>query len=199
VAIHVLFDPTDFITDATGFQLFANLLFGSNGASEWIPELLCGSPTQYPAYANTVWDENLDDGFDSGNVAVQYDANLATGTTTFSAGSASAHYAGESGGTVGSVAVRAQAQGSGAVIWSDLTITFWDGSEVGESLTLATGATAETSDTATGVEEQMLVITPERSGYDHVTVSGTLRMQAGSDYVPESADLFGQILINPAA
>jgi hypothetical protein len=198
--IYMLYDPTDFLTTLSGFRTFANLLFGANGTDEYMPELGTGTTSSYSS-SSCLWDGDLGDGFDSGSVAVTYDANFRGGDTTLAAGDATpvSHNAG-SGGRIGSVILTARASTQGEVDWCNITVTFyWDGASMGESVFVSDGPSANASNTATGQEEQILTVTPQASGYDRVVLSGTLRMQGEANVWPGPADLLGQILIMPEA
>jgi hypothetical protein len=197
VAIYEFFDPTWYASNATGFRCFADILFGANGALPWmVPEVTAGSSTENADSASTVWDEDLEDGFDSGQIGVNFAADLSSGTTTLTAGSGAAvSHAGPTGGAVGSVLIRAAAQVDGDVEWSGLTITFWNDEVAVE--TISPGG-FEADGTSSSSDEQILRVTPSASGCDRVTVTGSLRMHAAPQAYLESTSLFGQILVKPA-
>jgi hypothetical protein len=202
VAYYALLDPSGSLSDPSGYRLFADLLAGTNGSFAWAPELYVGSTSDDATSAQRMWDGNLDDGFDSDSVFVSFDASLASGSATLSTSTADsspdASYTGTTGGTIGSVLIRAGAQVPGDVDWSDISVTFWNGSQQGETINISAGPDANAADSSTGVAEQTLVVTPASSNYNHVTVSGALRMQAPTGVWPGGNDLFGQILIMPA-
>ena len=201
MAIVELFDPTAYLTHPSGLDLFADLIFGTNGSFAWVPELALGNDPETAAYGSATWDADLSDGFDSGQVYVSFDANLSAGTAilvTSNEASSPMTQTGLGRGTIGSVEIRARVQTAATVVWSDLSISFWNGDVAAETVDLANGATADL-DAGGAVEEQRLVVTPENAGYDRVTVIGTLHMRAGPDVFPDMADLFGQILVTPSA
>jgi hypothetical protein len=201
MAICELLDPTGYLTQASGWSYFADLLFGSNGSFPWASELYVGPDSETAAYGSATWDPDLSDGFDSGQVGVSFDANLTAGTATLSTSnetSSPVTYTGVGTGTIGSVEIRAKVQTAGEVAWSDISIAFWHGDTMGETLSVGAGAVANL-DAPGSAEEQRLVVTPSDLSYDRVTVSGTLQMTAGPDIYPDWADLFGQILVMPAA
>jgi hypothetical protein len=199
--VETLFTTSD-IADASGFRLFADLLFGSNGSSSWAPELATGQQTESASYGSMVWDTNMDDGIDSGPVSVRFDANLATGSASLEAGPEGGDpvaYAGVSGGTIGSVVIRAGARVAGEVAWSELSITFWRGDEMAESVSLDATCVANPDDSSTGSELESISVTPTDTTYTRVSVTGSLQMRAADGMYPGWNDLFGQILIMPAA
>jgi hypothetical protein len=201
MAYCIMLDPVDFLMEATGFRMMAKLLVGENGASPRMPELIAGTGWDDAAYGTVFWDRDITDGFDSDSVAVAYEANLSNGTAYLfaeSEGGMEATYTGERGGTIESVVVTAAAKVPGSASWRHLTVSFWRGDEVGEIVEITEDFVANPDDSSTGVEEQALVITPERRDYDHLILSGVLRLKGGPDVTPCWDDLFAQIFINPA-
>jgi hypothetical protein len=201
MACYALLGPTASISDPSGYSLFADYTAGSNGSFAWVPELHAGSSSSDSVGTQATWDDDLEDGFDTGYVAVGFDANLSAGTATVTADTdspATTTYSGATGGSIGSVQIRAGAQLAGNVKWSQLSITFWQGTQQGEALTIGSGPQIDTTESSSGTGEQVLVVTPESGAYDHVTITGVLRMEAPVGSYPAYSDLFAQILIMPA-
>lgn len=192
-----LFDPTWYITNPTGFDLFGDLLFGANGMAPWTYELAAGSTPTDSAGGGILWDGDLEDGFDSGEVDITFDADLSDGSVEMTAGGASVAYDGQSGGTIGSVVIRAGADVAGFAEFTRLTIKFWDDGVVFETATIG-GVSADTAESTTGVAEQQLVVTPASSSCERVTMAGVFRMSAAPEAMPDVSSLFGQILITKA-
>jgi hypothetical protein len=172
------------------------MMFGSNGSSYWTPEVSTGQSASNAANGTVTWDDNLEDGFLT-NSDVTFDANLSTGVTHLSAGDSSLTFNGQSGGTIGSVRIRAASQTNGSVEWSGVSILFWSGNHVVETVN-AGSVFADATQSLTGAAEQVVVVTPGSTSCNRVTVTGSLHMEASADAYLEANSLFGQILIAPA-
>ena len=200
--IHYLFDPSGTLADLGCYWLFGEARFGGNGVSWMPPELVVGTGPDDMSGGRITWDEDLSDGLNSGQVAIEFDVDLTSGDATLEAsngGSSSpASFSGSSGGVaIGSIVIRAGTQVHAEVSWSNLTITCWNGDVASESVSISAGAQVDTTNSTTGVGEQMLVVEPKENYFDRVTVSGTLSFQASSAVCPSWTDLFGQIYIMP--
>lgn len=198
---YTLLDPTDFISNPVNYLLYAAARYGTNGDFYPAPEMGCGGPGQEDeASMRRTWDPDLSDGFDSGYVSMSLDADLGDGIATWGVNGdldGPVTYSFAPGDTVASVRITAGTQVPGTAEWSDLTITFYDQDVQQDSITIADGPSVDTTQSTGGVGEQILVVTPDSTLYDRVSVSGTFRMTHAPDVYPAPSDLFGQIYIIP--
>jgi hypothetical protein len=198
MAYCMLFDPTSTLSQITDFATFAEARFGGNGMFWMPPELVAGTASGTTA-GRATWDSDLSDGLDTGDVAFAFEADLATGETSFATdieGSSAAEGGSQAGAGLSSVLIRVGTQVQSKVSWSALTITFWDADSAGESISIPAGVEIDTTQSSTGVGERLLAVTPESQKWDRVTVSGSLRFEAEAGTCPGWCDLFGQIFIN---
>jgi hypothetical protein len=195
VAYCILFDPTSTLSSVYG-DLYASIQSGSNGSFAWAPEL-CLDTFTGTTTGQQLWDDDLEDGFDSGVVGVALDTNAggSGGTVVLHTESACASTVSSDGGGiwVQGVIIRAVAQVPGEVSWSDVTVSFYNGDELGETVCIAEGPDAKL--TGSGTAEQRMLVEIADGGYDRVVVSGSLRMQGASGVTPAWGDLFGDIQV----
>ena len=195
-----LLEQTDFLSNPVNYFLFALARFGANG--EWYPapEVVCGGAGEENfATSRVTWDEDLSDGLDSDYVAVALDADLGDGTASWDVeGADSVDFDQAADAVVGSVRIVAATQVPGTATWSNLTITFYEDDVAQETVTVG-GPGVDTTESSTGIGEQVLVVTPDSATYDRVSVCGLFRMSAAPEVYPGESDIFGQILVTPQA
>jgi hypothetical protein len=207
MAYSLLFDPSGTLSELCGYSLFGDARFGCNGSAFFAPEIVAGDSQGGLAGTNVLWDADLSDGLDSDATAFVFDGNLATGSASMAVDAEGASpSAFDGGGTanrvgsdaIGSVLIRAGAQAPGSVTFEGLTLTFYKQGIEQEVVNLSGGPQATSADSSSGMEEQILQVTPGVSGCDRVVVTGSIRLQAAADSYLGWDDLFGQVLIMPA-
>ena len=188
MGIYAFFQPSDYITNPSGYSLFAEARFGGNGTFFLPPELAGGSSSEASAYELEVWDTDLSDGLDSGGVALQIDANMDGGTVGLdasTAGSSVLSYDGDDNlGTIGSVLIRAGSTVAGSVTFSDVSVTFWKDGVQQDTVNVGGVAPTRPAHRRAALAEQIVSVTSAVSGCDRVTVSGVVRLQAGAGVIP---------------
>ena len=199
MAYCVLFDPTGFLSDLSGYRLFGDVRFGSNGSVYLPPALALGSSSSDCVGEHVMWDDNLSDGVDTDVMGIQVAADLTAGTAQLSTGGAFTQYSGTTGGTIGEVIIRAATTVPGTITWSSVSVQFGDGNTPGETLFLSSEVIANNMAGQNEAAEQILVITPTNTNYDRVVVSAEFRMQVAPGVCPGPTDIFGQVLIMPGA
>jgi hypothetical protein len=199
---------SDTISDIMGYSLYAEAVPGSNGDPNGSPTYDMGTDPSTASYGYNTWDANAsyDTGFDTGSTGFDLDANLGSanlgsGSDTLSVDSAGEiSYTGSGSQSIGSVKIRAGAQVPGVVSWTNLTIEFYQGSTMADSLTVSQGPAVDTTpSSSSGTAEQILTVTPASSStaYTRVTVVGTIRMQTPAGSMPGPDDLFCQVFVMP--
>lgn len=196
---YVMQGPTETLSNIADFCLQSTARFGGNGTSWLPPELVASTPTTQLATSRVLWDDDLTDGLDTSQVYFAFEADFSWGTTTSfdvdNGSSTPLSYTGEFDGATGPVIIRAGAQVPADVSFSGLTITFWEGASLGEVLCLSQGPHIDTTNSETGVGEQILVVTPGSPKWNRITVTGTLQFTAAPEVMPSYCDIFGQVLI----
>lgn len=199
-------DPvSDSITELSGYLLYAEAIPGSNGDSTGIPTYDLGADPEDASYGYNVWDEGVadgdtSDGFDTGSQPFAFDSDMAGGSNSLDVASAGA-ISYDTGGSqsIGSVIVRAGIQTIGVATWNNVTIAFYQGSTLADTLTLDGPAVDTTPANSPDEAEQILLVTPDSSStpYTRVTVSGSIQMQTPAGVLPGPDDLFCQVFIFP--
>jgi hypothetical protein len=185
----------DLLMYPTGDDLYANMQVGSNGNTDGDPSLIVGDDQGEENWTWYTWDES-DSGFDTGNVFVNFTAGT-NGSESLTVGSASpVDYTGDSIDTISAVDIQAAVTVPAEASWSDITVEFYNGSTLEQTVDPTSGPSVNTTGTPSSPQqEQILTVTPSESGITSVSVSGTMRMTAGSGVVPGSTGMFCNIYI----
>ncbi len=155
-----------------------------------------------------VWDANLADGFDSGQVAIQLVGNPGGGANgvSFSVQGGSVdplNYSGVTYGTIQKVEVRAKVAAGGLrLTFSDLIVRFYKAGVLVETINVPAQDTpvASTWDTSSPASALFVVrITPENADPDKVVVDANVRLESQSTTLPHASWINGQILVAAAS
>jgi hypothetical protein len=181
----------------SGYGWLAEVRAGGDGdpygASEY--DLLGASE---PVEGRTTWDDDLEDGFDSGNVLVGLRVR-ADGDARFSVADASTGDLTTEGPTssiVDKVIVRLGVQGAQMqAMWSNLTVSFYRNGLLRESLSISAPASALGTEEAP-VQEELLTFMPTDADDDEVVITGAVRLLCAPENVqPDANAIFSQILV----
>ena len=188
------------ITDETGYSAFAEALVGDEGNAWGQPDFRTGADDADTSDGYLMWGGDLyDGGLDTGQMAFQFDANLATGVDVLTVGGSTLVYNGASSGTIGSVNVRVGAFIAAQVSLSYIGVSFYQGGVLQETDS-APGISVDTSDPSSPPAAQsMLMITPASSNDDEVVIAGSLRMFAPIGSYPNGKQIFCDAYVKPAA
>jgi hypothetical protein len=189
--------PLDYSVASFGdFALYMDVRPGSNGDPAGDPSYVLGDDQGEEAWAYKQWDSNLSDGFDTGDVNVQFTGD-SSGQESMTVGSdAPIAYTGDSTGNISSVVFQAGVMIPAEAKFSNITVEFWSGSALRETDTIGVGPDANTINTpATPQAEQILTVTPRFSDCNKVTVSATERMRAPAGTVPATSDMFCDVFV----
>lgn len=188
----------DSLSEISG-TYYGAVLFGDNGYAYGTPTACAGTSSNAPAYTYTAWDNNLDDGVDSGLVefglAINVDGAGAgyfvvrnTAPISFSTGT---------GGSIEQVTVQADVANSYMEMqWQDVTVSFYSGGQLMETVSLGGLSAGALDGSTSGPAESVVTISTNTSNYDGVYVTGHVRLMAAEGMYPNPTDIFGQVTIS---
>ena len=185
----------------TGYSVYAELKIGANGTNEGVAEIQAGNATGSAGFGSTTWDDNVSDGVDSEWVQVRLAAGP-SGVTWTVGDRPPVQVAGSVFGDVLALKVRAAVMGGDRqTSWRDLVARFYtdgESEQPAEQLTLARSRNpvASTIGAAPDAEaDQMVEITPDGYGYQMVTLTASVRIEALGTFLPAPDALFGQVYL----
>ncbi len=185
------------ISAMSDYAMYAEARLGSNGDAWGVSELVVGSDEEDATYSRIVWDDNLDNGFDTGDVSEILHTGTETVATTNSVDDEPITFQSSALGNIQKVQIRALALAAASVSWSQISITFYRGGVAMDSY-IGGAAVSVDKRNATGPvkSEAILEVTPDRFDYDQVVISGSFRMIFDSTTVyPGATDLAGQFFV----
>jgi hypothetical protein len=179
-------------------SLYASMDVGSNGNPYGDPTFAVGDDQGEEVWGFGVWDSNTSDGFDTGNVPVGF-AGASNGNETLQVGSNSPiSYAGDSFDSISSVQFQAAVTVPASASWSNVTVEFYDGSELVDAESASVGPSVNTIATPSSPQaEQVLTVSPPvGSTVTNVVATGTMRMTAPAGTALGSSSMFCNIFVN---
>jgi hypothetical protein len=190
------------ISTISGYAAFASARIGSNGDAFGDPECFTGVSDTSRASGRKTWCADPSAGFDSGWVSIVWTATNAGGSGSIqfqvagcSPGTIS--FAGNSGGTINSVKVRAAVNAANhRASYRNVVVQFFDNpsdTTYAEQITLASSQApvASTMGQTDPVDAEALSnVVPEGSNYGKVRVTADIRFEATDPGVPPADDLF---------
>jgi hypothetical protein len=179
-------------------SLYASMDVGSNGNPYGDPTFAAGDDQGEEVWGFGVWDSNTSNGFDTGNVPVAF-AGASNGNETLEVGqNAPISYAGDSFGSITSVDFQAAVMVPATASWSNITVDFYNGSELVENDSIGTGPAVNTINTPNSPQaEQVLIVSPPvGSTITNVVATGTMRMTAPNAATLGSSSMFCSIFVN---
>jgi hypothetical protein len=193
------YDPTAYFVGQPSSAVDAIAMAGSNGAIGGNPEVVIQNDTSGSA-ARKTWDpSDSDGGMNSGLVAVQLDANLRTGISTWSVAGASTDpvtLSGPSAKTLDIIELYAGGQNfAGQVSWSSVEVKFYANGVLQESGSISEDPSVDAAASSTGVDEQVTEITPNSFADDEAIVTGYIKLACPDGTYPNADDLFIQALV----
>lgn len=190
------------ITEISGYSMYTELRIGSNGDPWGEAEIVSGSSPYDAQYGRIVWDGDLEDGFDSGQLehvltSTVEDEDPETAVVTSDGESGPLTFSTSVYGSVALVQLRALALVAGSASWSNVAIGFYRDNVLVDSYSSAAGLSVDKSSQTGPVEsEALLSVSSQAQGIDKVVISGTFRMSYDSTViVPGAADLAGQFFV----
>lgn len=175
----------------------AELFYGLNGDA-WGPnELVAGTPDNLQG-THVIWDENPDDGVDSGWCSIAMFlrpgvTGLQFGVDQMCVPTSSVADSVE----ISHIDILATVQTQAAIEWSSVTVGFYkDGVHVDEAC-FAGLEVDQTNGTGT-ISQQLARITPTVTGCDQVMITGRVRLTAPEGTYPAEDGIFSQIMIYTA-
>lgn len=186
------------VSDLSG-SCFGCIAFGDNGNADGIPTSAAGNGGDAQVWAYTGWDENLNDGLDSGLVAFKMGMNVAgDGSATLDVGgSGSETFGVGTSQSIHQVTIQAAVSGTQMqMIWGDLKVQFYSHGQLVDEVAVA-GPTADTmSGTSGSAAESVVTVSTSASNYDGVCITGTVRLVAAQGTYPNPTDIFGQVVVS---
>ena len=179
------------MTEVSGWDYMAQLSYGQNG-DMWGPReiTVCG-----PNYETTgeymMWDENPDDGVDSGwrQTGLSFDStSLKWGLE----GIGVTQDVVETDG-IDYIDIRTVTKNQAAMLWKNAMVLFYKDGILTEQVDLGSFG-SDTMDQP-ALDEQILRITPENSDNDKVLISGMVKLMAPEGAYPAEDEIFSQIMI----
>jgi hypothetical protein len=186
----------------SGYKIFADALYGDNGDPNGVPGYDVGASSTDCSSGYIVWEGDIQNGLDSGNVsvdlslppgggtnAVQWDVvGGASGTLTFTS----------TYRTMTKVQLLAGvALGGCKMSWVNATIRFYKAGVLMESISLdsSNNPVADATSQSGSVEIEQITTITASSGYDRVDVSGNIRLQANAGVSPGADDIFADVYV----
>lgn len=189
------------ISQTSGYALYAEARLGGNGDVNGMPELVVGGDGEDASYERICWDDDLTDGFDSGNIAdaltAAFNGSTATTQADRAAGGVPVTFTQSSAGPIDHVELRAMTQAAASARWSDVNIVFYRGGVQMDQYSVVNGPSVDTiGATSDYTAESIFKIIPSGTDYDKVVISGTIRMTFNSpDVIPSGTDLALQAFV----
>jgi hypothetical protein len=184
------------MTDDYAYSLYGSMSVGSNGDPNGDPTMTAGDDQGEEVWGYQVWDSDTSDGFDTGNVPVDFTGDTSGNESLTVGSSGPLTYAGDSFGSISSVQLQAGVQIPASASWSNVVVSFYNGSQLLETDCVASGPSVNTINTpSTPAAEQVLTVIPTAQNATSVSVSGNMRMTSPNGN-PGSADMFCNIFIN---
>jgi hypothetical protein len=190
------------ISTITGYCVYAEAQYGSNGDPSGAPEFDEGGVGGGDISGRIVWDTDTSDGLDSGWVAVVMTAPPGGGSShpaVWAVGGgtpSSLNFAGQTYGTIVSVEIRAGVQIPAEFYWQNILVSFYRNGRMTEQYIQDTGPQViTTGDTPPVAAEQILTVTPQFNNNTQVVISGQIRLVCAEGIIPGADDIFGQIFV----
>jgi hypothetical protein len=184
-------------TAIDGYAVVCDLLVGSDGSPQGVPELSVGSSADNEKTGRLVWDQNLSDGFDSGWVHMEVDVNADGGPqgVLFIVGGVRLSYATPSFDDILGFILRAGVDTSaGSVTFRNIIGEFFRaGSTEADQVITTDDDSASTVGGKTTEAEGLAVVAPDGGGFRQAKVFADVRLQANHFVSP--TDLFGQVFV----
>jgi hypothetical protein len=196
------------ISDVSGYCVFGELRFGSNGNVNGDPEVEAGAVNQTPSSARRQWDNNMNDGLSAGPFSVVFTAEAGGGANAVKwsvqdANPSPLTYSGATYGAITRVRLRAAVQTTALVDWTSVLVRFYKNGRLSDSYPTNGAPTAgPLVDTRGGslpvTAEQILEITPVAGTNTKVIITGTVTLAAPQGVTPDVNDLFAQVFVDTA-
>jgi hypothetical protein len=186
----------------SGYKIFADALYGDNGDPNGVPGYDVGSSPTDCSSGYIVWEGNIEDGLDSGDVSVALSMPPGGGTNAVQwnvVGGASGVLSFTSTyGSISKVQILAGvALGGCKMSWVSTTVRFYKAGVLMESITLnsSNNPVADATSQSGSVEVEQITTITASSGYDQVDISANVRLQANAGISPGEDDIFGDIYV----
>jgi len=186
-------------TAIDGYAVVCDLLVGSDGSSQGIPELSVGSSPFDEQTARMTWDPDMSDGFDSGWVHMEVDVNAAGGAqgVQFSVGGVTISYATPSFDEILGFILRAGVDTvGGSVVFRNITGEFFQAGSTRPDQVITTGDDGASTDGGiikATQSEGLAVVAPDGGGFKEAKVFADVRLKA--NHIVGPTDLFGQVFV----
>jgi hypothetical protein len=186
----------------SGYAIFADVLFGDNGDPSGIPGYNVGSSPTNCANGYIVWQDNIDDGLNSGEVAVDLSLPRGGGTNAVewavTGGASGPLNFTSTYSTISKVQILAGVGLGGCKMsWYGIAIRFYKAGVLMETISLdsTNNPVADAMSDSGAVEIEQITTITASPGYDQVEITGSVQLQANAGVFPGEEDIFGDIYI----
>lgn len=202
VATQVL--TSDTISDPTGAHFWGLAIYGGNG-QEGPAGVSVGGSSGALSWGCNVWDSNLSDGFDTGNVSFSFSVDL-RGSSDYMEFETSysdvfgAYNTAADASEITMIDIRAAvADAEMKVSVGSFTVSFFSGGVFQESMTVDGPSANRLNQTTPGAKEEVVrLIIDEDADYDQAVITGSFRMQANQGVEPNWDDMLFDVQIYAA-
>lgn len=185
------------ITDVQNNE-FAAIQYGDDGYPYGIATGIAGQGYDQDIWTSNVWDDNPDDGVDSGWRAVNFSVNASNdGQMSLSVdGDSPVTYDVGTDATVHSVTIQADVAYGGLMFsWSDVTVSFYHNGSLVDTQHPADISAGDLNSSSQDPSETGEVISTSANA-DGASIQGQVRLQAAAGVYPGANDVFGQVSIS---
>ncbi|HEX2972358.1 MAG TPA: hypothetical protein VHP11_08490 [Tepidisphaeraceae bacterium] len=189
------------LVDVSGYELYSELHYGSDGLPWGEAELEAGS--SYDTwYERVEWDGSAGDGFDSGWRPIELIVHVGSDGSTLQwnvAGTQLA-YAGAAFNTIEQIQICSGVTTQAALAWDSLQVKFYSNGMQTDSWMSQSGPTVDqTGDANAGELEKILTITPMTgTNVDEVRITANVRLSAPEGALLDFRSIFGRVAIDAA-
>jgi hypothetical protein len=184
----------DYISEITGYSLFAEACYGDNGDPWGQEETGMGGSAGSYSFSDVEWDSDFSDGFDSGHRQVYFRADAGDNFGVWWVDGGEMLTGGFDLDSIGGVMIRvAVLQPQMSMSWESGSIGFFNNGRLVRSEGLPDMIASTLDD---GWEEQTtLHVDMPTVEFDEVRIGGLIRLQAGEGVYPSANDMYAQVFI----
>lgn len=187
------------ISDLTGYCTLAVARPGSNGLTTGDYECSVGGDSGSPATGRVIWDNDLTDGFSSGELEVMFTAEAGGGSSGVNwqvpgASPCPVIYTGRTYGAIQKVQIRAAVQTTAQMQWSNVLVKFLRLGRLMDQYSATTGPAVDTSLGGLSAE-QILEVVPDFETNTKVIVTASMLLASPVGVALDIEDILAQIFV----
>lgn len=175
---------------------FGTVMYGENGYVDGPATVQAGTGDMPNSGAYLTWDDNPDDGIDSGAVGVSLRLNTSGGAFEV-ANSGDLAFSSGSSGSIHQVTIQADVAGPYMQMsWQKVQVSFYRGGQLVETVDVGDVTAGTLDGTTYGASESIVTVNTNASDYDGVFITGEASLSAAAGVYPDVTDIFGKITIS---